>query len=264
MCLEHTYTQFLSNPASGCLSLSLTTLSLEGKEKVVKGRIRDHPLGATRSGMCTASGLGLTDTVVFGILTVAGYVVGFYFSFTRSCRIEKSAVDGSGVEQEAFLGGRTLPSYALAVSVVASTANAVSIVGFVGHYFAHGFHFMWPGAAIPLAAAVAATVMVPLLYRLRVASVFQYLRMRFDNKVGTTACIVFFILSQILGAVGVYSSAIAVSTMFPIPMMYSSIAIGLAGTIYTALVMSFSLASEENIYEEYATDVAECNISFYR
>ncbi|KAH8038287.1 hypothetical protein HPB51_000453 [Rhipicephalus microplus] len=116
-----------------------------------------------------------------------------------------SAVDGSGVEQEAFLGGRTLPSYALAVSVVASTANAVSIVGFVGHYFAHGFHFMWPGAAIPLAAAVAATVMVPLLYRLRVASVFQYietyfskqyLRMRFDNKVGTTACIVFFILSE--------------------------------------------------------------------
>ncbi|KAH7942668.1 hypothetical protein HPB51_028651 [Rhipicephalus microplus] len=123
----------------------------------------------------------------------------------RTRDLRESAVDGSGAEQEAFLGGRTLPTYALAVSVVASTANAVSIVGFVGHYFAHGFHFMWPGAAIPLAAAVAATVMVPLLYRLRVASVFQYietyfskqyLRMRFDNKVGTTACIVFFTLSM--------------------------------------------------------------------
>nr|XP_037281925.1 sodium/iodide cotransporter-like [Rhipicephalus microplus] len=169
--------------------------------------------------------------VGLGVCTPDDLLMGYLLG----AALATSAVDGSGVEQEAFLGGRTLPSYALAVSVVASTANAVSIVGFVGHYFAHGFHFMWPGAAIPLAAAVAATVMVPLLYRLRVASVFQYLRMRFDNKVGTTACIVFFILSQILGAVGVYSSAIAVSTMFPIPMMYSSIAIGLAGTIYTAL-----------------------------
>ncbi|KAL1474487.1 hypothetical protein MTO96_037934 [Rhipicephalus appendiculatus] len=124
---------------------------------------------SNRVSMSTTSGLGLTDTVVFGILTAAGYIIGLYFSFTRGRQIEGSPGDGSGAEQEAFLGGRSLPSYALAVSLVASVANAVSVVGFVGHYFAHGFHFMWPSA------------------------------------------------------------------VFPIPMLYSNIAIGLAGTIYTAL-----------------------------
>ncbi|KAL1417998.1 hypothetical protein MTO96_005985 [Rhipicephalus appendiculatus] len=59
--------------------------------------------------------------------------------------------------------------------------------------------------------------------------------MRFDNKVGITACVVYFLLSQSIGAVGIFSSAIAVSTMFPIPLLYSNIGIGLAGTIYTAL-----------------------------
>ncbi|KAL1418003.1 hypothetical protein MTO96_005989 [Rhipicephalus appendiculatus] len=78
-------------------------------------------------------------------------------------------------------------------------------------------------------------IVVPLLYDLRVTSVFQYLRMRFDNKVGITACVVYFVLSQSVGAVGIFSSAIAVSTMFPIPVLYSNIVIGLAGTIYTAL-----------------------------
>ncbi|KAL1471118.1 hypothetical protein MTO96_040096 [Rhipicephalus appendiculatus] len=123
--------------------------------------------------MSTPSRLDLTDTVVFCILTAVGYIIGLYFSFSRGRRREGPPGDGSAAEQEAFLGGRSLPMYSLAVSVVASVATAVSVVGFVGHYYAYGFHLLWSSAAIPIAAAVAAMAMVPLLYRLRVASVFQ-------------------------------------------------------------------------------------------
>ncbi|XP_077552186.1 sodium-coupled monocarboxylate transporter 1-like [Haemaphysalis longicornis] len=49
------------------------------------------------------------------------------------------------------------------------------------------------------------------------------------------ACVVYFILSQTLGALGIYSAAIGISTMFAIPLYWSSIVIGLAGTVYTAL-----------------------------
>ncbi|XP_077560602.1 sodium-coupled monocarboxylate transporter 2-like isoform X3 [Haemaphysalis longicornis] len=67
--------------------------------------------------------------------------------------------------------------------------------------------------------------------RLRV----QYLRLRFDNKVSTSACVIYFVLSLTLGALGIYSAAIGISTMLPVPLPYSIVAIGLAGTIYTAL-----------------------------
>ncbi|XP_037582048.1 sodium/iodide cotransporter-like [Dermacentor silvarum] len=180
--------------------------------------------------------LGIVDIVVFSVLTAAGYFTGLYFSFRGSGRQVNARDRGtSSAVLEAFLGGRSLPATALAVSVLASVATAVGIVSFVGHYYAYGFHLDWALAGIPLSAAVVSLVIVPLLYDLRVASVFQYLRMRFDNKVGITACVVYFILSQSVGAVGIFSSAIAVSTMFPIPVVYSNIAIGLAGTIYTAM-----------------------------
>ncbi|KAH7966459.1 hypothetical protein HPB49_016519 [Dermacentor silvarum] len=80
---------------------------------------------------------------------------------------------GNAAELEVFLGGRSLPAAALVVSVVASVATAIILVGFVGHYYAYGFHVAWCMAGIPVASAVAAIILVPLLYDLRVASIFQ-------------------------------------------------------------------------------------------
>ncbi|XP_077560601.1 putative sodium-dependent multivitamin transporter isoform X2 [Haemaphysalis longicornis] len=185
--------------------------------------------------------LGTADCVVFGVLTALGYLVGLYFSFSRRLRVQvlASAAASSNVagseEQEAFLGGRSLPASALAVSVLASAVNGMSLVGFVGHYYAHGFNVVWTLPSAPLMAAFVAVAFVPLLYGMKVTSVFQYLRLRFDNKVSTSACVIYFVLSLTLGALGIYSAAIGISTMLPVPLPYSIVAIGLAGTIYTAL-----------------------------
>ncbi|KAL3214584.1 hypothetical protein MRX96_034855 [Rhipicephalus microplus] len=134
--------------------------------------------------------LDIYDCVVFGVLTVVGYLVGLYFSFARR-RHQKTARVGNGkdAEIETFLGGQTLPAIALAMSVVASVANGVNVVSFVGHYYAHGFHSIWVVAGTLVASTLTVTAVVPLLYALRVASIFQYLRLRFDNKVGITACL---------------------------------------------------------------------------
>ncbi|XP_075725211.1 putative sodium-dependent multivitamin transporter [Rhipicephalus microplus] len=186
--------------------------------------------------MSSEKSLDTADCVVFGVLTAVGYIVGIYFSFARRRqKLASSDGDVPGADYEAFLGGQSLPSVALAVSVVASVANGMNVVGFVGHYYAYGFHALWILAGTAFATTFAVVVMIPLLYRLRVASIFQYLRMRFDNKVGITASVVYFVLSQTLGAVGIYSAAIGLATMLSVPLLYSNIAIGVAGTIYTAL-----------------------------
>ncbi|XP_075724239.1 sodium/iodide cotransporter-like [Rhipicephalus microplus] len=158
--------------------------------------------------------LDIYDCIVFGVLTVVGYAVGLYFSFARRRRQRTSRDDnGRSAEIEAFLGGQTLPATALAISVVASVANGVNVISFVGHFYAHGFHTAWVVAGTLVASTLTATAVVPLLYGLRVASIFQ----------------------QTLGAVGIYSAALGISTMFPVPLVYSNIIIGLAGTVYTAL-----------------------------
>ncbi|XP_077528024.1 sodium-coupled monocarboxylate transporter 1-like [Haemaphysalis longicornis] len=176
--------------------------------------------------------LDTADFAVFGVLTALGYLVGIYFSWTRRRRIQ--ATQGES-EFEEFLGGRSLPAIALSVSLLASVANSVGVVSFVAHYYAHGFHAIWSLASTPIVTAFSAWTLVPLLYSLRVSTVFQYLRMRFNNAVGIMACIVYFVFSQILGAVAIFSVAVGISTMLSVPLLYSNIAIGLTGTIYTAL-----------------------------
>ncbi|XP_077527919.1 putative sodium-dependent multivitamin transporter isoform X2 [Haemaphysalis longicornis] len=160
--------------------------------------------------------LDAADCAVFGVLTILGYAVGLYFSLVRRRSLQASSGlsrEHTAAELEAFLGGRSLPAAALAVSVLASVVNGVSIVGFVGHHYAHGFHVLWNLCWVPLASLFVATGLVPLLYGMRVTSIFQ----------------------QTLGAVGIYSAGIGISTMFSVPLAYSNVAIGLAGTVYTAL-----------------------------
>ncbi|KAK8788430.1 hypothetical protein V5799_021793 [Amblyomma americanum] len=115
--------------------------------------------------------LDAADCAMFGILTALGYLVGLYFSLTR-CR-HRSAASGGGAAEEACLAGRSLPAFALAVSVMASVANGLSVVGFVGHFYAYGFNVMWVLAGIPAAACATAATVVPLFHGLRVTSVFQ-------------------------------------------------------------------------------------------
>ncbi|XP_077491788.1 sodium-coupled monocarboxylate transporter 1-like [Amblyomma americanum] len=179
--------------------------------------------------MTLPKSLDAADCAVFGVLTALGYLVGIYFSVAR----QRTA--GANAEMEAFLGGRSLPASALTVSILASAVNAMSVITFLGHFYGHGFHIIWLLFSMPLSMVVTSVALVPLLYDLRTVSIFQYLRLRFDNKVGITACVVYFVFSQTLGAVGIFSAAVGISTMFPVPLLYSNMAIGLAGTIYTAL-----------------------------
>ncbi|KAH7938895.1 hypothetical protein HPB52_002183 [Rhipicephalus sanguineus] len=118
--------------------------------------------------------LHVGDIVIFIVLTAAGYIVGLYFSFSRTC-CQAATSDGGAPSAvlETFLGGRTLPGVALAVSVLASVANAVGVVSFVGHYYVYGFNHFWALTGIPLAAAAVSLVFIPLLYNMRVASVFE-------------------------------------------------------------------------------------------
>nr|XP_054923406.1 putative sodium-dependent multivitamin transporter [Dermacentor andersoni] len=91
------------------------------------------------------------------------------------CRQQVASAEGGLVaaELEAFLGGRSLPSIALAVSVLASAVNGMNVVAIVGHYYAYGFHLIWTVMWIPITATFAAVTVVPLLYSLRVSTIFQ-------------------------------------------------------------------------------------------
>ncbi|EEC19374.1 sodium-dependent multivitamin transporter, putative [Ixodes scapularis] len=103
---------------------------------------------------------------LFGVLMVANLCLGLYFSFVSRAR-------SASTPEEVFLGSRTLKVLPLAVSVLASMFSAIGVIGFCAHYYAYGFHYIWGVLAFPLLIPVVAGVIIPLLYRLGVTSVFQ-------------------------------------------------------------------------------------------
>nr|XP_037268345.1 sodium-coupled monocarboxylate transporter 1-like isoform X1 [Rhipicephalus microplus] len=169
----------------------------------------------------------IAEYVVFGVLMLSNLLVGLYFSFGRRSR--------DGGTSEAFLGDRSLGTLPLSLSVLASLVTAVGVIGITAHFYRYGLHLMWGSVTVFCLVPFIARVVVPVIYRLRVTSVFEYLRLRFGNKVGVTACACYFVLNQMQGAISIFAAGVTVAMSFHLPLAWSCVAIGFAGTIYTAL-----------------------------
>ncbi|XP_037563008.1 sodium-coupled monocarboxylate transporter 1-like isoform X2 [Dermacentor silvarum] len=174
-----------------------------------------------------AATVHVAEYVVFGVLMLSNILVGLYFSFGRRSR--------DGGASEAFLGGRSLGALPLSLSVLASLVTAVGVVGLTAHFYRYGLHLLWASVTVFCLVPFIARIVVPVVYRLRVTSVFEYLRLRFGNKVGVTACACYFVLNQMQGAISIFAAGVAVSMSFHLPLMWSCVAIGFAGTLYTAM-----------------------------
>ncbi|XP_077548650.1 sodium-coupled monocarboxylate transporter 2-like [Haemaphysalis longicornis] len=174
-----------------------------------------------------SSSVGVPDYVIFVSLTALSMGTGLYLSLRKGGRLK--------TQDEAFLGSRTIHAIPLALSMVASNVTAVGVIAFVAHYYLHGMHTLWSIVAFVPAGLVVTYLFLPVLYRLKVTSIFQYLRLRYGNVVGITASLIYFLLSQATGAAGMYSAAVAMSTIFAISQEASIIILGVAGTSYTAL-----------------------------
>ncbi|KAH9361580.1 hypothetical protein HPB48_001457 [Haemaphysalis longicornis] len=110
-------------------------------------------------------GVAWAEYTVFAVLMAGNFGLGLYFSCHR--RGTKSTAD------EVFLGSRSLHAIPLAVSALASIMSSIGIVGISAHVYAYGTHMFWNQVLAPFNALIIAHIVVPVLYRLRVTSIFE-------------------------------------------------------------------------------------------
>ncbi|XP_037272849.2 putative sodium-dependent multivitamin transporter [Rhipicephalus microplus] len=175
------------------------------------------------------------DYAVFCLLTGLSFAFGLYYSVKRADRKHSISVHTAAQRQEVFLGGRSLPAWSLSLSLLASLATGIGVVSLSAHQYAYGQHFVWDIVTLVFTTPFIVYIFLPVLYYLKVTSVFQYLRMRFGNAVGISACFIYFFFSLTLGAVSIYSAAVGMSTMIGVPLFVCNVMIGVLGTTYTAL-----------------------------
>ncbi len=137
---------------------------------------------------------------------VAVYLVWIvYDGLKRSRGIDR--VDGY------LLANRSLPWWAVGLSVMATQMSAVTLVGTTGQAYATGLRFIQFYFGLPLAMIILSVTVVPFFHRARVYTAYEYLERRFDVRVRSLASFLFlmgraFSLGVTLAAPAVVMSAI--------------------------------------------------------
>jgi SSS family transporter len=101
-----------------------------------------------------------------------------------------------------FLGGRSLPWWAVGLSVMATQLSAITMIGTTGQGYVDGMRFLQFYFALPLAMIVLSVTLVPFFHRARVYTAYEYLERRFDAKTRAFTSLLFLLSrSMSLGVV---------------------------------------------------------------
>src|ERR1051325_3631569 len=134
-------------------------------------------------------------------LVVGGYLLWIVYDGLKRT---KSASEIQGY----LLANRSLPWWAVGLSVMATQLSAITLVGTTGQAYADGMRFIQFYFGLPLAMVILCVTTVPFFYRAKVYTAYEYLEKRFDAK--TRALTSFFFLIQRGLSCGVIIAAPAV------------------------------------------------------
>ncbi|HEX8632683.1 MAG TPA: sodium:solute symporter [Pyrinomonadaceae bacterium] len=141
----------------------------------------------------------------------------------------------SGSAEGYFLANRSLPWWAVGLSVMATQLSAITLVGTTGQGYNDGMRFIQFYYGLPLAMVILCITAVPFFYRAKVFTAYEYLEKRFDLKTRTLTSF-FFLISRGLG-VGVIIAApsVILSIVLGWSETVTVFAMGLSTTIYTMI-----------------------------
>ena len=132
-----------------------------------------------------------------------------------------------------FLANRSLPWWAVGLSVMATQLSAITLVGTTGQAYADGMRFIQFYFGLPLAMVVLSVTLVPFFYRSGVYTAYEYLERRFDLKTRTLASILFlFGRSMSTGAI-ISAPAVILSILLHWNLTLTILAIGAPTILYT-------------------------------
>ena len=142
---------------------------------------------------------------------------------------------GASEIQGYLLANRSLPWWAVGLSVMATQLSAITLVGTTGQAYSDGMRFIQFYFGLPIAMVVLSVTLVPFFYRSGVYTAYEYLERRFDVKTRTLATVLFlFGRSMSTGAI-ISAPAVILSIIFHWNLTLTILAIGGPTILYTML-----------------------------
>jgi len=140
---------------------------------------------------------------------------------------------GASTVNRYLLAGRTMPWYAMALSIMATQAGAVTFISTTGQSYVDGMRFVQFYFGLPIAMVILSATAVPIFHRAGVYTAYEYLEKRFDSKTRALASVIFLIERGVSVGVSLYAPAIVLAVIFGWPDQVTTLIIGVLVIIYT-------------------------------
>jgi solute:Na+ symporter, SSS family len=132
-----------------------------------------------------------------------------------------------------FLANRSLPWWAVGLSVMATQLSAVTMIGTTGQGATDGMRFVQFYFGLPLAMVILGVTLVPFLHGAKVYTAYEYLERRFDAKTRSLTAFLFLVSRAMSCGAIVSAPAVVFSAIFGWPVALSVAVIGVPAVLYT-------------------------------
>jgi len=140
---------------------------------------------------------------------------------------------GSKNVKDYIKGGSEAKWWTIGLSVMATQASAITFLSTPGQAFHSGMGFVQFYFGLPIAMVVICLVFIPIYYRLKVFTAYEYLETRFDLKTRSLAAILFLIQRGLAAGITIFAPAIILSAVLGWDLTTLNVIIGVLVIIYT-------------------------------
>lgn len=157
------------------------------------------------------------------LLATLGFIVGYGVWKTR-----KDATSDSYLR-----GGSDNKWWAVGLSVMATQASAITFLSTPGQGFLDGMGFIQFYFGLPLAMLVIGFVFIPLYYKWKVYTAYEFIGKRFDGRARLLTAGLFLIQRSLAAGITIYAPSIILSKVLHWPLSWTCVFIGALVILYT-------------------------------
>ena len=132
-----------------------------------------------------------------------------------------------------LLGNRDAKWYVVGLSVMATQASAITFLSTPGQAFSDGMRFVQFYFGLPLAMIVLCITFIPIYYKLKVYTAYEYLETRFNLNTRLLTSFLFLIQRGLAAGITIYAPAIILSSILGWNLTITNLVIGCLVIIYT-------------------------------
>ena len=132
-----------------------------------------------------------------------------------------------------LLASRSIPWWAVGLSVMATQLSAITMIGTTGQGYADGMRFIQFYYALPIAMLILSVTFVPFFHNARVFTAYEYLERRFDAKTRSFTALLFLISRAMACGAVISAPAVVLSVILNISVTTTCLLIGVPTALYT-------------------------------